>query len=120
MASLLTADLRHRGLIQRALRSYEIKRDESKQRFQSWEHARGTAAEIKWDAINHLDRYLAEFIAKLEARGTQVHVASTAQQARDYILAVAKKNNVRTIIKSKSMTTEEIHLNESLEHAGCR
>jgi len=119
MASRYTADLRHRGLIQRALRSYEVKRDENKQRFQSWEEARQAASEIKWEAINHLDRHLQELITKLEARGTKVFVAGTGAQARDYILSVVKENNVRTIIKSKSMTTEEIDLNEALEHDGC-
>jgi len=118
-AARITKDLRHRGLIQRALHSYEVKRDEFKGRYQNWSEARQAASEIKWEAINHLDKYLQEFIAKLEARGTRVYVAGTGDQARDYILSVAKENNVRTIIKSKSMTAEEIDLNEALEHAGC-
>ena len=119
MAGRYTADLRHRALIQNALRSYEVKRDEFKQRYQSWGDARQAASEIKWEAINHLDRYLEDFITKLEARGTKVFVAGTAAQARDYIAEVAQENKVRTIIKSKSMTAEEIDLNEALEHAGC-
>ena len=118
-AARVTKDLRHRGLIQRALHSYEVKRDEFKGRYQNWSEARQAASEIKWEAINHLDWYLKEFITKLEARGTRVHVAGTGDQARDYILSVAKENKVRTVIKSKSMTTEEIDLNEALEHAGC-
>ena len=69
--------------------------------------------------INHLDRYLEEFITKLEARGTKVFVASTEAQARDYIVHVAQENAVKKIIKSKSMTAEEIDLNDALEHAGC-
>lgn len=119
MAARYTADLRHRGLIQRALKGYEAKRDECKGRFRSWNESRQAASEIKREAINHLDRHLQEFIAKTEARGTQVFVAGTAAQARDYITEVARKNRVRTIIKSKSMTAEEIDLNEALEHAGC-
>jgi L-lactate dehydrogenase complex protein LldF len=119
MAARYTADLDHRALIQRALRSYEVKRDEYKARYQSWGEARQASSEIKWDAINHLDRYLEEFIGKLEARGTQVFVASTGTQARDYIVQVARENEVKKIITSKSMTAEEIDLNEALEHAGC-
>ena len=118
-AARYTADLPHRALIQRALRSYEVKRDEYKARYQSWGEARQAASEIKWDAINHLDRYLEEFITKLEARGTKVFVASTDAQARDYIVSVARDNQVKKIIKSKSMTAEEIDLNEALEHVGC-
>ena len=117
-AARLTKDLRHRGLIQRALHSYEVKRDECKGRYQDWEEARQAASEIKWKAINHLDTHLQEFITKLEARGTCVHVAGTGEQARDYIVRVVEENNVRTIIKSKSMTAEEVDLNEALEHAG--
>ena len=117
-ATKLTADLRHRGLIQRALKSYEVKRTEFTARYQNWSEARQSASEIKWEAINHLDKYLREFIEKIEARGTKVFVAGTGEQARDYILQVAKENNVRTLVKSKSMTSEEIDLNEALEHAG--
>src|SRR5205085_143157 len=55
---------------------------------------------------------------KLEARGTKVHWASTGQQAREIILGIIREKNARSIIKSKAMTSEEIHLNEALEHAG--
>jgi L-lactate dehydrogenase complex protein LldF len=117
-AQLLTHDLRHRQLIQTALRNYEVVRDKTRAAFQDWSAARQAAAETKWEAINHLDQYLVEFAAKLEARGTKVHWASTGQQARDIILGIIRQNNARSIIKSKAMTSEEIHLNEALEHAG--
>ena len=114
----VTADLRQRAFIQRTVGGYYVTRDATRNRYQNWAEAREAAAEIKWEAVNHLDRYLGEFIAKLEARGTRVFVAGNAEQARDYILRVAKENNVRSIIKSKSMTTEEIHLNDALEKSG--
>lgn len=119
MAARYTRDLRHRALIQKALNSYAVKRDEFKGRFQSWGEAREAASEIKWEAINHLDKYLQEFITKIEARGAKVFVATTAEEARRYIIQVAKDNAVKTIIKSKSMTAEEIDLNDALEHVGC-
>ena len=117
-ASRYTADLTHRHWIQKALSGYYVKRDEFRNRFQSWQDARGLAAETKWEAVNHLDRYLEEFVAKLEARGTKVFWAPGAQEAREYVVKVARENNVRSIIKSKSMTSEEIHLNHTLEHEG--
>ena len=110
-----TADLGHRDWIQKALAGYYVKRDEFKSRFQSWPGARNAAAEIKWEAVNHLDRYLDEFATRLEARGTKVFWAPDAQAARDYIVGVAREHKVRSIIKSKSMTAEEIHLNDALE-----
>ena len=117
-AARMTHDLRHRRLIQIALAKYEIQRDRRKAAFRDWEAARQLAAETKWDAVNHLDRYLEEFVRQLEARGTQVHWASTGEQAREIILGIIRQKQARTIIKSKAMTAEEIHLNEALEHAG--
>jgi L-lactate dehydrogenase complex protein LldF len=114
----LTRDLRHRHLIQTALRKYEAVRDKTRASFQDWQSARQAAAEIKWDAINHLDKYLLEFVNKLEARGTKVHWASSGEQAGDIILGVVRQKNARSIIKSKAMTSEEIHLNDALEKAG--
>ena len=117
-ARQLTADLRHRQLIQTALRKYEVVRDRTKAQFQNWEAARAAAARIKWEAINHLDKHLTQFVEKVEARGTTVHWASTGAQAREIILKIIREQKARSIIKSKAMTSEEIHLNEALEHAG--
>ena len=117
-ASVITRDLRHRGLIQTALRKYEVARDKKKSAFHDWQSARQAAAETKWDAINHLDTYLDELASKLEARGTKVHWATTSTQARDIILKIIHDKKARTIIKSKAMTAEEIHLNDAMEKAG--
>ena len=114
----ITHDLRHRSLIQTALGKYIVARDAKKSKFQNWQEARQTAAEIKWDAINHLDRHLVEFADKLEARGGKVHWASNSEQARAIILQIVSEKNARAIIKSKVMTGEEIHINEALEKAG--
>ena len=117
-AEVVTHDLRHRQTIQTALGKYEVQRDKGKAAYQSWESARQLAAETKWDAINHLDRYLEEFVDKLEARGTKVYWATTGQQARDLIMGIIGNKKARCIVKSKAMTAEEIHLNDALEHAG--
>jgi L-lactate dehydrogenase complex protein LldF len=117
-AKRVTGDLRHRGLIQTALRKYETSRDLQKASYQDWQGARQAAAERKWEAINHLDVHLEAFASKLEARGTKVHWASTGGQARDIILGILREKGARSIIKSKAMTAEEIHLNGALEEAG--
>ncbi|HSI86664.1 MAG: LutB/LldF family L-lactate oxidation iron-sulfur protein [Candidatus Methylacidiphilales bacterium] len=117
-ADVAAHDDDRRGFIRRALKGYEVLRDQRRARFKDYNEARQAAAEIKYDAINHLDTYLAEFCRKAEARGTKTYFASTSAHARDYILHVARTRNVRSIIKSKSMTSEEIHLNDALEHAG--
>jgi L-lactate dehydrogenase complex protein LldF len=117
-ARRMAGDLRHRKIIHTALGNYEIARDKRKASFQSWESARQLAAETKWDALNHLDKYLVEFVSRIEARGTKVHWAGTAVQAREIILGIVRDKKARSIIKSKAMTAEEIHLNDALEHAG--
>ncbi len=117
-AQRVTRDLRHRGLIQTALRKYEVARDLRKSAFADWQAARQAAAEIKWSAINHLDEHLLNLVEQLEARGTKVHFASTAQQAREVMIGIIRGKNAKSIIKSKAMTAEEIHLNDALEKAG--
>jgi len=117
-ADRITHDLDHRGRIQSALKKYYTARDTNKSKFQDWQSARQTASEIKWDAINHLDRYLIEFTDKLAARGTKVHWASTAEQARELIVGIVREKQAHSIVKSKAMTAEEIHLNAALEKAG--
>ena len=119
-ARVMSQDLRHRKIIRTALHNYEIARDNRKAAFQSWQGARQTAAETKWEALNHLDKYLVEFTAKLEARGTKVHWASTAAQAREIVLQIVRDKKAKSVIKSKAMTSEEIHLNDALEHAGLK
>jgi L-lactate dehydrogenase complex protein LldF len=114
----LTADLGHRAKIRTALRSYEKARNGTQTQYQDWQAARTGASAIKWEAINHLDAYLIEFADKLAARGTKVFWASNSQEARDYVIALAKEKGARSIVKSKTMTSEEIHLNEALRQAG--
>ncbi len=114
----LTRDLTHRAFINTSLKKYEVARDARKSLYQDWQSARQAAAEIKWEAVNHLDKYLAEFVAKTEARGTKVHWASTAEQAREIIVGIIRDKKARSVVKSKVMTGEEIHLNDALEKAG--
>jgi L-lactate dehydrogenase complex protein LldF len=117
-ARVMTRDLGHRQRIRMALRNYEIARDQRKAAFQDWPAARQAAAETKWEAVNHLDQHLVELATRLESHGTKVHWASTGAQACDIIVGIVRDRKARSIIKSKAMTSEEIHLNEALEHAG--
>jgi L-lactate dehydrogenase complex protein LldF len=117
-AEVLTHDLHHRVTIQTAVRNYEVVRDKTRGAFQDYQAARQAAAETKWEAVNHLDKHLESLAAKLEARGTKVHWARTGDQARDIILGIIREKKARSIVKSKAMTSEEIHLNHALEHEG--
>lgn len=119
-AEVLTHNLQHREFIQTALGKYMAVRESKQSKFQDYQSARQAAAETKWEAINHLDKYLEQFVSQLEARGTKVHWASTGDQARDIILGIVREKKATSLIKSKAMTSEEIHLNEALEREGLK
>jgi L-lactate dehydrogenase complex protein LldF len=86
--------------------------------FAPYEDERSAARAIKEDAIARLDELIVELTRMLQARGCHVFFASTAVEARDYILKVATDAGVKRVVKGKSMTTEEIALNPALERAG--
>lgn len=117
-AKSYTARTNDRSWIRQALRGYEVKRDENKNRFQSWSSARDTAQAIKTEAIDHLDTFLLEFIRNISARGVKVLLADNASQARQHIAGILAEHQAKLIVKSKSMTAEEIHLNPFLEEKG--
>ena len=77
-------------------------------------------ADIKDDAAQHMMELFAQFKVEAEKRGVHVHLASTGAEANRIIAKIAKENNCHNIIKSKSMTAEEIHLNTALEKEGFR
>ncbi|NOT05784.1 MAG: LUD domain-containing protein [Anaerolineales bacterium] len=101
-----------------------------------WRKRRQRAHAIRADVIEHLDEYLAQFIAKNEENGVIVHRAKDAAEAIQIILGIADSNVSRRwsenntddrsrrtpllIAKSKSMVSEEIELNHKLEAEGIR
>ena len=83
-----------------------------------FEELRGRIAELKGYAAAHLDQLSERFEQQAVARGARVFRTSDPAKVREYILKVAQDNGVTSIVKSKSMATEEIHLNPYLEKAG--
>ena len=75
-------------------------------------------ADVKDDAARHMEELYETFRAEAEKRGAVVHRAKDAAEAREIIAQIAKENDVHKIVKSKSMTAEEIGLNAHLEAAG--
>jgi L-lactate dehydrogenase complex protein LldF len=114
-----SADLTHRQIIRRNMDHYDAAVLRGKSRFLDWDAARERCAEIKQEAIDHLDTYLVEFEQKIVARGGHVFWAENAAEARDYIAKLATDRGVKRVVKSKSMVTEEIHLTPALEKLGC-
>jgi L-lactate dehydrogenase complex protein LldF len=83
-----------------------------------WEDLRERAHRIKEDSINRLDHYLEKLERKVIANGGHVFWARDGAEASDYILQVARRIKARTVVKSKSMTTEEIGLSPTLQKNG--
>jgi L-lactate dehydrogenase complex protein LldF len=117
-ASEKSADLTHRATIRRGMESYEAAHEKGKLRFADWEMARRRVQQVKYEAVNNLDKLLEQFEEKVTARGGHVFWAETAEQARNYVVDLAVRKNVKTVVKSKSMVTEEIHLSAALEKVG--
>ncbi len=87
---------------------------------QERELLRKRAHAVRAETIAHLDSYLEQFIANVQANGIAVHRAADAKQAVQIVLDLVQRAGARTVAKSKSMVSEEIHLNQALEAAGIR
>ena len=93
-------------------------RREAFEDFPEGEALRDRARAIKEATLQRLDHYLEALIANIERLGGHVHYAKTSEEARAIVVDIARRTGARMAVKSKSMATEEIHLNEALEHAG--
>lgn len=112
------ADTHLRGALKNATSLFGERRKEAAASLPNWEDLRNQARAIKDDVLLHLDRYLEEFVQNAESRGAKVHWARDAAEANSIICGLATERNARVVVKSKSMTTEETHLNDALEAAG--
>ena len=83
-----------------------------------YQELRTQAHAVKKHTIENLDYYLEEFERNVEAHGGKVVYAKDGTEVADFVLALAKERGAKRIVKSKSMTTEEVDLNERLEHDG--
>ena len=93
-------------------------RREAFEDFPEGEALRDRARAIKEATLQRLDHYLEALIANIERLGGHVHYAKTSEEARAIVVDIARRTGARMAVKSKSMATEEIHLNEALERAG--
>ena len=83
-----------------------------------FEALRGVIAERKSHAASNMEQVADTFAKNAKALGARVFRTSDPGKVREYILKVARDNDVKSVVKSKSMATEEIHLNDFLEKAG--
>jgi L-lactate dehydrogenase complex protein LldF len=117
-STIKAADKEHRRKINFNISKYNAVVPIGKQQFTNLELARERAKNIKWKAIETLDKQLEAFESAIAKRGVKVIWAETPEEALNEILKICEAKKCSTIVKSKSMVTEEIHLNKFLEKNG--
>ena len=86
----------------------------------NWEEWRERGRQIRLHTIAHLDYYLNRFAENARANGARVHFARTAEEAVRIVQDIARNVRAKTVVKSKSMVTEELHLNQALSEIGVK
>ena len=94
------------------------KRDLQAHGLPEWEELRARAAQIKQHSVSNLSEYLLQFEERATALGAIIHWASDADEHNQIVLSILQSHGVKRVVKSKSMLTEECHLNPFLEQHG--
>jgi len=111
-------DKKHRHTIGFNMERYEEAVENGMNQFEDIDHARDRVSEIKDKVINNLDKYLEQFEENFTKRGGKVIWARDGREAVRNIIEILEKNDAKLVVKSKSMTTEEIDLNKYVEAKG--
>lgn len=112
-------NLRHRNTIKFNISKYNAAVEKGRERYENLALARNQAAYLKRSILSNWHEYLCEFEKNAIKNGIEVLWAKDAQEAREYLSKIILENNAKLLVKSKSMTTEEIELNHQAESLGC-
>jgi L-lactate dehydrogenase complex protein LldF len=94
------------------------KRDVASKSIPEWENLRELASQVKSHTMANLDKYLLEFEKNATAKGITVHFTKDALEHNQIVHKLLEEHKVTKLVKSKSMLTEECHLNPYLEERG--
>lgn len=111
-------DVQLRGALKNLASTFGERRKLAIATIENWEGLRDKARAIKDKTLLHLDKYLAEFAENAEKSGAKIHWARDGKEACAIVLKLLKERDATKVVKSKSMATEEIHLNHALEKEG--
>lgn len=112
------SDERLRRTLRRATDRFSLLRGVGQQTLSNWDELRDAGRAVRTRVLADLPRILERLSENVEANGGHVHWATTAQEASSLVVEVARRRGARLAVKSKSMATEEIALNDHLEAAG--
>ena len=108
-------DRDHRRILNYNIGKYDVAVERGLSRIANLENAKRKAHMIKWKVMEKLDKFLPEFESNFQRRGGKVIWANDYKEAQAEILQIMQRAGAKTVVKSKSMVTEEIHLNDFLE-----
>src|SRR5947209_8222966 len=111
-------DAQLRGALRNLAGTFGERRRAAIATLDDWESLRERARAVKDETLAHLDKYLAEFADNAERAGAHVHWARDAAEACAVVVRLLQERGAARVVKSKSMATEEIHLNAALEREG--
>jgi L-lactate dehydrogenase complex protein LldF len=118
-ADAIAFDVKHRNTIKFNISRYDTAVSKGMVRYNNVELAKRKAAAIKRDVLQNWGNYLIQFEEKISARGVKVLWAKDAAEATTFVEQILHDKDAKLLVKSKSMTTEEIELNETAERVGC-
>jgi len=118
-ADAIAFDVKHRNTIKFNISRYDTAVSKGMARYNNVELAKRQAATIKRDVLQNWGNYLIQFEEKISARGVKVLWAKDAAEATTFVEQILRDKDAKLLVKSKSMTTEEIELNETAERVGC-
>lgn len=107
-------DVEHKRKLSFNIGKYNETVVKGKLQYSDLESARKQAKNIKWQTIEQLDKYLLEFESNFVKNGGEVIWAADSNEANEAVLKICREHNATQVVKSKSMVTEEIHLNDFL------
>ena len=108
----------HRKTLKFNISRYDTAVSQGKEQYQNLQLAKDRASRIKRNVINNLEEYLMEFESNYLKNGGRLIWAGDAEEARKELFAIIDKHQVKKVVKSKSMVTEEIELNKHLQAYG--
>jgi len=111
-------DIDHRNTINFNISKYNVAFEKGKLQYSDIESAKTIASSIKKKVINNLDSYLTDFENNFTNNGGKVIWAGNVKEAIEEIIKILSGNKAKLVVKSKSMTTEEIEFNKELQNNG--
>ncbi len=117
-ANRVAFDYKHRATIRFNISKYDVAVEKGHKRYRDMDLARNKAAILKRNVLKNLPGYLEEFEKNAIANGCEVEWATDSNEAIDIISGIVKDTGADMLVKSKSMTTEEVDINHQMEQMG--